>query len=1281
MMTAKPLEVFNCELDGITLIEASAGTGKTWNICALYLRLLLERDFGVQQILVVTFTRAATAELRERIRSRIVTTLTQLRGAQDQSSPDGLFATELLRSLSVRVELSQTQLIGRLETALNLFDEAAIYTIHGFCERVLTETALTTGSSYQLEMIEDDGAIRLSAVADYWRRTIASQAMDRVLTRHLRDSKQSPQLWADILKRVQDRPFAISQWPEELDASAAVAARSNGGAKSDVGAQSDVSASARTYEDAFNEAREIWSVDREAVLRLLEAGLGQLNKTSYNPSSIQQGATRWDEILIQRKGSLLNLSTGDKIHLLTQSKLRNRTLRSCETPSHRFFDAAQDLVECGQSLGLQCQLGLRRLQREMIEIAGKDLKQRKQEQRVVSYNDLLLNTWEALNGDRIAGSGARSGAESGTEAGKGLGATLRARYPAALIDEFQDTDPLQCGIFLNIYGDSAVPLFFVGDPKQAIYSFRNADIHAYLQAKRRVHRLATLGQNQRSVPGLVSACNALFGANPAAFIQAGITYRPVQASPRERAPLLENNDHQPQWPMRFWVLPRDQAGSLITRARAKQWAIRQTVAEIARLLTTPVQIEGRPLRGGDIAILVRSHHQGRAIREALSQLGIPSVELSQASVWSSPEALELERILKAILSPPDRGLRQRLLLGALATELMGLDADAVLAWRDNDQTMNAWGSRFEQYLRDWRQRGFAFMFQRWREQEAVDQRLLDCVDGERRLTNLLHLGELLQRANHQANSPEALLRWMHVQREDPESPDDAQLRLESDRNLVQIVTIHKSKGLEYGLVFCPLLWLDGPNNASGSLPIEDRDDQGQSVLDFRLDPPDSAERKDRQREADEAEGIRLMYVALTRAVHRCYLVVGPFDRSGGTVPSKDSHSSLLNWLAAGSGFTRKQWLKLTPEVDRIDRAWRSIAAAADDHIGWFTPSESPRLITGAARSRRTSLAESVHAQSVHAELITGGSLREDLAPRRDRGWAEGSFSSLTRKRKEDRAEDRAEDRRTVSVEDHDAYIDIELLEGIHVAARTASTATPTDIVHFPRGPKAGECIHAVFEQIDFTDPIGWDSEINRALVQFGLADNSLHHEMLLQLVRDVLTTPLASGFTLSQIPRQQRLNELGFRIMAPVLSPDQWNTWLSSYQIPAPPLQFGLPPKYLQGFIDLVVQSGDKFYILDWKSNHLGDTQQDYSNQPLEAAMQSHGYHLQSLLYCVAVHRYLRQRLLDYDYERHMGGCLYGFVRGMRPHWRDSNGNSLGIYSHRLPFATINAFDQLLPRT
>ena len=413
---------------------------------------------------------------------------------------------------------------------------------------------------------------------------------------------------------------------------------------------------------------------------------------------------------------------------------------------------------------------------------------------------------------------------------------------------------MQCGIFLRIYGDGSVPFFLVGDPKQAIYSFRNADIHAYLQAKAQVHRIASLGHNQRSVSGLVEACNALFSANPDAFIQAGIGYQAVQAGQRKRQPLIDPDDRalpsllapprnralgskadeaddpshqdfgsQQHWPMRLWRLPRDRDGALLTRASAYQWAIGQTVEEIARLLTSAVLLEGRALQGGDIAVLVRTHTQGKAIKEALSQRGIASVELSQASVWQSTEAMELERVLRAILSSAEAGRRHSLLLGALSTSLLGLNATQVLACRSDDIAITNWANRFVQYQGDWRRHGFAFMFRRWLEQEHVSARLLGHADGERRLTNLLHLAELLQHASHESNSPETLMRWMRGQRTEPASSDDAQLRLESDRDLVQIVTIHKSKGLEYGLVFCPLLWDGFQSPETKTLPIEDRD--------------------------------------------------------------------------------------------------------------------------------------------------------------------------------------------------------------------------------------------------------------------------------------------------------------------------------------------------------------------------------------------------------------------------------------------------------------------------
>lgn len=1254
MKATDRLDVFGCELDGISLIEASAGTGKTWNICVLYLRLLLERGLQVQDILVVTFTRAATGELRERIRSRIVEMLAHLQG---DTNADAAFAGELLRSVEQKASLPQTLLVERLETAINFFDEAAIFTIHGFCQRTLTDTALETGSSYQLELIEDDRTLRMAAVADFWRKHIASQRLDPAFARYLRETKQSPERWAEVLRRVQAKPFATALWPDDPQAPAL--------------------SNALPFDDAWAAAHAIWSDRRAEVLRTIREGLNQLHGRSYHPRSILDSAQRWDAILLQQTGSLFHLAPDDKAHLLTRLTLEKRTLRGKTAPSHPFFDAAQRLLEVSETLSAQCERHLLAVLRTMITISGEDLQRHKRRNNVVSYDDILFNTWDAL----CSGKQPR------------LAATLRRRYPAALIDEFQDTDPLQCGIFLRIYGDGSVPFFLVGDPKQAIYSFRNADIHAYLQAKAQVHRIASLGHNQRSVSGLVDACNALFSANPGAFIQAGIGYQPVQTGHRKRQPLIDPDDRalpslldtardrtmaskadeadeaddpshqdfdsQQHWPMRLWRLPRDRDGALLTRASAYQWAIGQTAQEISRLLTSAVLVEGRALRGGDIAVLVRSHAQGKAIKEALSQRGIASVELSQASVWQSAEAMELERNLRAILSAAEVGRRHSLLLGALSTSLLGLNATQVLACRADDIAITAWANRFVQYQADWRRHGFAFMFRRWLEQEQISARLLGHRDGERRLTNLLHLGELLQRASHESNSPETLLRWMRGQRTEPASSEDAQLRLESDRDLVQIVTIHKSKGLEYGLVFCPLLWDGFQSPETRAMPIEDREAEGGTIFDFRPDAADNATRKARQRAAAEAEGIRLIYVALTRAVHRCYLVVGSYRnaRGAGNAVATDSQRSLLNWLAGGAGVDRSTWSAQTPEPESIEQAWRAIADRARGQIALFTP-------LPVTDRNPISIGRECTAQVSPTPAV---SIPRNLDP----GWYEGSFSSLTRGRGDESP------KRSLDAADHDSISSDPRASGMD-SKHIPPGLPATDILRFPRGPREGECIHAIFENIDFTDPSTWDPAIAKALDQFGLPADPVHQQMLRTLLGDVMATPLQDGLLLGEIPRHKRLNELAFKIRAPALRADEWNDWFATHRIAVPNLQFGLPPRYLQGFIDLIFQCGDRYYVLDWKSNHLGYTPQHYDREPIEAVMAEKGYHLQSVLYCVALHRYLRLRVPGYSYDRHMGGSLYCFVRGIRPDWRDSQGRALGVCAQRLPFETMNAFDRLL---
>jgi len=327
----------------------------------------------------------------------------------------------------------------------------------------------------------------------------------------------------------------------------------------------------------------------------------------------------------------------------------------------------------------------------------------------------------------------------------------------------------------------------------------------------------------------------------------------------------------PRAPLQLWRLPVQPDGTPLRKPAAARAATQAVAGEVARLLAAArrgeVQLDGRPLAAGDIAVLVRRHAQGAAMRRALAALGVGSVELSQADVHRSLDAEELEQVLAAMLSPTREGL----LRAALATGLMGLDATDVARLADDEATLLHHVARFTVHRDTWLQQGVGPMLRRWLQQEQVAPRLLLRTDGERRLTNLLHLAERLQAATADHPAPEALLRWLQRQRTAGGGGDAAQLRLESDRDLVQIVTIHKSKGLEYPLVFCPFLWDGHPGRALPQRDARDyHDAQGRPVVDFR--PGALPAEVKRQQELERiAEQARLVYVALTRAVHACHV--------------------------------------------------------------------------------------------------------------------------------------------------------------------------------------------------------------------------------------------------------------------------------------------------------------------------------------------------------------------------------------------------------------------------
>jgi exodeoxyribonuclease V beta subunit len=1167
----------------------------------------------------------------------------------------------------------------RLELALAAFDEAAVFTIHGFCQRALADAPFAAGLPLAMELVEDDGEYLREAANDFWRRRVACDAIEPGLAEALAASRDRPERFARLLRRHLAKPTAQALWPAGIDLPAPLA-------------------SLAALQAAHDDMRQRWTGEgrREAV-ELVRGARKSLNGNIYREGSIDAAASQWDGLLAEPDATASLAIEEDKAALLGAARLRQGTRKGGTTPVHPFFEAAQALLDTRNAVRRRLALARLRLLREMLDDGARTLRESKRERRVVAFDDMLRNLH-----DRLADGSA-----------PWLAASLRARFPAALIDEFQDTDPLQFAIFDALYGDGTHPLFLVGDPKQAIYGFRQADLHTYLRARAQAGISYTLTANQRSDAALIDALNALFGSNDAAFMLPGLDYRRVAPGTRPRAPLVDGSEARGA--LQVWMLP-SQGEAPATLAAAEQAAQEACADEVARLLAAArnddIRLGERALRAGDIAMLVRTHAEGRRMRAALAARGVDSVELSRASVFASPDAEELERLLAAMLEPG----RDRLLKAALATQVMGLDATALDALGRDEPALLAAVQRFAAWRDTWVRRGIGVMLRQWLTDERVATRLLARPDGERRLTNLLHLAECLQRAAEDHPTPDALLRWLQAERRAGRKDDAIQLRLESDRHLVQIVTIHRAKGLEYPIVICPFLWKGGSGGAAAELDgVEYHDDEGRAVVDFRKgvdDGYDDEDVKRRRRLEAAAEALRLVYVALTRAVHRCVLVAGCYQRRSGTGWSTaEGTRGVLNWLVAGQGLAPQAWLTQSREPAEIHAAWQALAASAAPHL----------QVAPLPRRPVAALAP----QAVAPEQIAA----LPAPPRLPAPWRIGSYSSLRHGTAHEAA---AVDHDLRVAESGDFGESRESQEsGASGVAESpggsgsSTSSTPPawpltraaeaaaladdDVLRFERGAAAGECIHAVFEDADFTDPVGWDAVITTALRRHAparaatgrqyeaamaaeaaaitttaattaeVADGdgtsaaearfALDAGRLRRMLADVLATPLPVGtptpLRLAEVPPRRRLVELEFHLPARRLDAAALHSTLERLGYALPPLAFAPLEGYLKGYVDLVVEHEGRHFVIDWKSNHLGDRPADYGPGPLAAVMAAQGYHLQYLLYAVALHRHLQQRLRGYQPEQHFGGVAYLFVRGVRPGWIDAAGHPAGLYFHR----------------
>jgi exodeoxyribonuclease V beta subunit len=1179
-----PLQV---PLDGLSLIEANAGTGKTWTITALHLRLLLETAQSVESILVVTFTDVATAELRDRIRGRLVEARIAF---QQQTAPrDDPLLAGLLTRIANRHEAAD-----RLTAALTHFDQAPIYTLHGFCQRVLGDRAFESLMPFDTEIVPDESLLLQEIVDDFWRKTLYDASP--LFVRFVLDAGLSPeQLRSELNGRIGKPYLEIRKPVSGLDATALE----------------------RAYERAYVEARTRWLADRAAIEAQL-ASSGQLNGSAYRPDLVRTWLQFMASCLRSERPALALFKQFPKF---TNQALRAGTRKGGTPPEHPFYEACSAMLAANADLRSAYERRVWLLRAELLAYCNDELQIRKRRRGLQSYDDLLLNLERALRHETR---------------GEPLAAALRARYKAALIDEFQDTDPVQYQIFRTIYQGTGLPAFMVGDPKQSIYSFRGADVFAYLRARNDAQSQHTLNVNWRSQRTLLAAVNRLFADKAAPFVNQEIPFRASEPAPGNRGYCII--DGESPAPFELWLIA-GKSGKALNKDDAVQLAAEATAAEIARLLNlgargkarigVPVDegVRERPLCGADVAVLVRTHRQAQAMRTALRNLGVASVDRGGSSVFASEEADELHRVLMAVAEPG----REALVRAALVTELMGCSGAALHALTLDEMKWEEMVESFRSAHVDWRERGFIGMARALLQRHGIMERLLEHADGERRVTNLLHLIELVHRetAHHGIG---ATLEWFAEKRRAPgRNNEEELLRLENDENLVKVLTVHAAKGLEFPLVFCPCAW-DGrsPPSRGEAITFHDPEQGYAAVLDMGSETIDVC-RPLAQRER-LAEDVRLLYVALTRARYRCWMVWGHVNGAQHAAPA---------WLLHGSGSPDAP-ISVSLSDDIIARDLLQIESRAEGTIRVRPiPAEAAKRFS-APETQRPLLAPRTFSGKLHDT------------------WRVSSFSALAHAR-------------AVESPDYDGA----------VHRPEAGALGPLQDIHaFPRGARAGRCLHAIFEQVDFA---GFSRSSAERIVAHELAAHGFAAQwipVVTAMIERVIATPLdeAGRLRLNDISRDRRFDELEFYYPIGGVSDAGLRSLLLDWRFPEEirerigALTFAPVHGYMKGYIDLVFEADGRFYFADYKSNWLGGGPEAYGQIELRRAMGREAYYLQYLIYCVALHRYLGVRIPGYDYEMHFGGVRYLFLRGMEP----KSGMKYGVYADQPAAGLIHEFDRYL---
>jgi len=1275
------LQAATFDLWGSRLIEASAGTGKTWTIAALYLRLVLghggahgfERPLRPAEILVMTFTRAATRELSDRIRERLLTAAQCFRGERQPDASD-TFLRSLMADYAEGPERNRAA--WSLAMAAESMDDASVHTIDAWCQRMLREHAFDSGNLFDEELVADEEAMRIEATHDYWRQAcypLAAEPLQQVLA-----------IWGGV---------------EQLSADVRELMKQDIAAESAVGTLAEVLAQATAQRAAaLAQLKHGWAVRAQTMQDWLDSQTASKNNGWDGRKLSPKNYTGWlatlkswaDDPLADDKP---DLKTGwDRFTpegLLTARKPDAPSIAL--PPEFAAFAILKEEIEQLPDISVAVRL-------HAAASVAQRLLGLKRQHGSFGFADMLHRLNTALSGSH----------------GTRLRERILAQYPAILIDEFQDTSPLQYQIFDAIYqtqaNDRHSTLLLIGDPKQSIYGFRGADIHSYLRARRATSgRHYVLETNFRSTQPLVDAVNHWFASADAARSEGAFMYRQAQDNPlpfvKVRAKGRPEQLVSASGRMPAITLVHDLALSN-TDGMRQRFAAR-CAEQIASWLGDPQAgyvVPGepgqpttfKPLRPADIAILVRTGKEAAAVRRELDRRDVASVYLSDKdSVFDSAEAQDLVHWLRAVATPQD----VRLVRAGLATRTIGLSLDE-LAWlASNDEAFDARAESLRQLRTVWQMQGVLAMLRQTLHQLGLAARWLAAPNGERKLTNFLHLAELLQTASGALDGEQSLIRWLVTEISEGSAQGDEQVvRLESDADLVKVITIHKSKGLEYPLVCLPFASSFREKDRKTTSFVNLADEEGQRALHLQFSNDELAlADRDRLR-----EDLRLLYVALTRARHALW--IGFSAIKTGQSDKCVSHKSAAGYLMGGTeAMAAADWLGLLAEF----------AAPCADMV--LQPAASSTACTPLRRA------------VAQAALVQAPAYRADF----ERHWTIGSFSGLTRGLNAAGAASTLSPLQTPRPADDEPDLPPSAQPSrpptpFVTPAATAVPNTPVapvDVKHQACSPEGAKRIpgsgfpdsaslhpsYPTFHDSGSAQRLKASQPAWHQFARGAEAGNFLH---------DQLEWLASEGFALAgndllAARLQRRCERAGRSTAAPEVV--QWLTEVVQTKLPGPnaallelvnvlpEMEFWLPANrmeakeidaqchqhllpgvarpalverqlhgMLMGFTDLVFEHQGKYWVLDYKSNHLGDDDAAYNHAALAHAMAEHRYDVQAAIYLLALHRLLQLRLgSGYQPEQHLGGAVYLFLRGI-------NGPASGVCLIPACLPLLEALDAML---